>query len=323
MFPYFGAAVAAALWTAANAKTSRSDGTLIKNVHPYRRLLFFVMPTRNESVVYWDEYYDAEKLTKYLGKANERFQTNYTHAIIAAVATGLRETPGVNRFVKGRRLYQRDGVHVTFSMKRKKKNTKAKLSAVKMRMDEGETFRELSERINSNINRERSGKKTYSDKEYDIFNLLPRPLLDTAAKALRWLDFHNLLPSEFIRTDGMYTSVFVANLGSLGMTAGHHHLYEWGNCPLFLMFGKVEDRAVVIDGKVVARKMFQVRVSFDERVNDALTCIQGMQVVRRVLEDPEQYLGCLAADGSDTHPYGKSSLSNDEQQNCVSAVEEP
>ena len=42
----------------------------------------------------------------------------------------------MNRFVVGRRLYQRDGVWITFSMKPKKLDKKAKLAAVKMQMEQ-------------------------------------------------------------------------------------------------------------------------------------------------------------------------------------------
>ena len=41
-----------------------------------------------------------------------------------------------------------------------------------------------------------------------------------AANLLRVLDYFNLLPAFFIEGDGMYTSIFVANLGSVGMDPG-------------------------------------------------------------------------------------------------------
>src|SRR5690606_4112017 len=146
------------------------------------------------------------------------------------------------------------------SMKRKKMSKRAKLSVVKLEIRDGETFRELTERINAGIEVERSGQRTAADKEYDLFNLLPRPLLSGAARLLRALDYYGLLPyGAFIEGDGMYTSMFVANLGSLGMAPGYHHLYEWGNCPLFLMVGKIEDRVIVEDGKPVHVRVLPLR----------------------------------------------------------------
>lgn len=289
------------LWVLGHLKTGRADGTLVR-VHPYRRLMFVIMPTRNESVVYFDWTVDADRLLAYLEKAKARFGADVTHAAVAAANIALADSPAMNRFVLGRRLYQRKGRSLTFSMKRKSMDRKAKLATVKMEMRDGETFAGMCARINEQIGVERSGQRTHADKEFDLFNLLPRPLLRGADKLLRLLDYFNVLPYAFIKTDPLYTSIFVANLGSLDMTPGYHHLYEYGNCPLFMMVGKVEAVPVVEDGKVVARRRLHIRYTFDERVDDGLTARYGMEVAARVLEDPERWLGCLAEDGSDARP---------------------
>ena len=157
---------------------------------------------------------------------------------MAAVGIGLRVTDRMNRFTVGRRLYQRKGRYLTFAMKRKKSaegfDHKAKLATVKLEFVDGESFGDFAGRINALITENRSGKKTTADKEFSLFNALPRPLLELAARGLGWLDYYNLLPGFFIKTDPMYTSIFIANLGSLKMDAGFHHLYEYGTCPIFI-----------------------------------------------------------------------------------------
>ena len=50
---------------------------------------------------------------------------------------------------------------------------------------------------------------------------------------VRWLDSVNLLPGSFIHPDPMYASMFIANLGSVKLESAFHHLYEYGNIPLF------------------------------------------------------------------------------------------
>jgi hypothetical protein len=208
----------------------------------------------------------------------------------------------MNRFSVGHRLYDRKGRYITFSVKRQKLNKKAKISAVKIGIPEGSTFRDLVTKINEKIGVERSSKVTYTDKELNLFLKLPRPLLSAGIRFFKWLDYFNLLPGSFIHPDPMYTSVFVANLGSLGMRAGFHHLYEWGNCPAFMMVGKIEDRPVVEEGKVVVQKTLHVRWTYDERIDDGLTSKFGMAAAQRMLEDPHTNLGCLKEDGSDARP---------------------
>ena len=47
-------------------------------------------------------------------------------------------------------------------------------------------------------------------------------------------------------------------------------------------------------------KQMHVRWSYDERIDDGLSANYGIQSVKRALENPYQYLGCLKDDGSDS-----------------------
>jgi len=262
----------------------------------------YIMPTRNESVVYFDLAVDATKFNAWLEKVKVTCGSGITHATVAAVAIAMRSNPAMNRFVVGRRLYQRNGVHITFSMLRIRLDREAKIGTVKKEFLDGETFKQWCDRINGGIKEERSGKKTSGDKELDLFNLLPRPLLMAAAKAISLANHYNVLPGFFIKDDPMHTSMFVANLGSLNMGAGYHHLYEYGTCSLFGMFGKIEPTPVVENGEVVVRPRLNMRFSFDERIDHGLGAHLGMLALARVLGDPERFLGCTQADGSDAKP---------------------
>jgi hypothetical protein len=273
-------------------RSSRPDGELIR-VHPYRRLMFFIMPRASESVVYFDATVDCEALLTYLKETGEAFGGHMTHAVVAACGKGLAENPSMNRFVAGGRLYQRRGRFVTFSMKRKKLDKAARLAVVKEEIRDADTFRTLCERLNQDIDHQRSGKRTAADKEFSLFNALPGTALRLLVPAVMWANHRNLLPSWFMASDAMFTSVVVANLGSLKMGAGYHHLYEWGTCPLFVMVGQVEEAPRIVDGAVVPRKQLHLRFTYDERIDDGLTARFGIESVVRVLSNPRTELGCV------------------------------
>ena len=289
-------------WIMMSFKTSRPDGTYIKT-HPYRRMMFFLYPTRNESVVYFDDYVKADKLLRFIKEANEKIHVDITHLAVTAYGLVLSSQYRMNRFTVGRRLYQRDGRFLSFSMKRQKLGEEAKVSVVKIKVEDDDTFESYVRRINQKIGIERSDTVTYADKELSLLLRLPRAALNVSIRLLYWLDYHNCLPGAFIANDFMYTSSFIANLGSLKMSAGYHHLYEWGTCSLFLMLGKIEERPMVEDGQLVARRMLHVRFSFDERIDDGLNAGQGIEALRSILEDPYRYFGDPKADD-----FGSASL---------------
>ncbi|MDP2315792.1 MAG: hypothetical protein Q8P41_23040 [Pseudomonadota bacterium] len=284
-----------ALWLLAEFKTSRPDGTL-ERIHPFRRILLYLLPERNGAVVYFDAYADGEQLAAWLARHKEAGAgapgggVNMTHLTVAAANIALAATPKMNRFVVGRRLYRRNARWLSFSMKRARMDREAQISTVKLEMPDGEAFSELVARMNGGIKAERSGKKTRTDKELDLFNFFPRPVLRFGTWALKTADYYNLLPRAYIDGDPLFTSIFIANLGSLGMGAGYHHLFEYGNCPMFIMIGKLEDRVVVKNGQPVVRPMLHVRFTYEERIEDGLNARFGIDRFIEILENPGPWL---------------------------------
>ena len=105
-----------------------------------------------------------------------------------------------------------------------------------------------------------------------------------AMRAVRWADYHNLLPASFIDSDGFFTSAFIANLGSVGMRAGYHHLYEYGNIPFFIVIGRVKKGPVVIDsGELAVHDLVEVRYSFDERITDGFYTSTALERFREYI----------------------------------------
>ena len=82
----------------------------------------------------------------------------------------------------------------------------------------------------------------------------------------------------------------MANVGSLGMPPGYHHLYEWGNCPIFITVGAMEERSVCIDNHVQVCTMIPLRIAFDERINDALGVKNAINALKDILSYPEDHL---------------------------------
>ena len=78
------------------------------------------------------------------------------------------------------------------------------------------------------------------DREVRFLTKLPGPVLRAVIAAGEWLDRWNLLPASMIGPDPMYTSMFLANLGSLNIDSAYHHLYEYGTCGVFGAVGTVK-----------------------------------------------------------------------------------
>ncbi|MEZ4458802.1 MAG: hypothetical protein R3E66_03555 [bacterium] len=292
------------LWVLLENKTSRPDGTPVKH-HPYRKIMWYIMPRRDDGVVYFEHDVVADKLLDYVEQANKRFDCSVSTVLLAATARALIQTPAMDRFVVGNRMYQRKQPSISFAMKRKRKDKSSKLATVKQPIGQDDTIESIANAVLARVSVERTDAKTYADKEYALFNMLPRPFFKVAHRLFRTLDYYNLLPGSFIENDPLYTSVFLAFLGSVNLDSAYHHLFEHGTCPLFITYGKVMDRVVVIDGQAVVKPTIRFKVTYDERVDDGMTAGDGMYKMIATIEDPFLHLGCLAEDGSDAYKFGE------------------
>src|SRR5687768_11342553 len=101
---------------------SRSDGTLIRDESPVRRMMPYLMPGRNEAVVYHETLCDLTRTLPWLAAFNaarpDARPATLFHLLLHAAARGIHARPGLNRFVSGGRLYQRRGVWLSFAAKR-------------------------------------------------------------------------------------------------------------------------------------------------------------------------------------------------------------
>ena len=134
----------------------------------------------------------------------------------------------------------------------------------------------------------RSDAKSATDKEVDLLLRLPRLPLMGVVRLAHLADFFGLLPAAFIKNDPFFASAFLTNLGSVGGGAGYHHLYEYGNIPIFITIGRVADEVVARGGEPVVRKIARIKYAYDERIEDGFNAIRGLTRVRELVEDPAQ-----------------------------------
>ncbi len=270
----------------------RPDGDVVNDLPATRRIMPLIMRRRNESAVFFEQNLDMRKTWTFLQAFRESRGVRATilHLLIFATARTLAERPRLNRFTAGGRIYQRRGIWVSFSAK-KGKSDDAPIVVVKRRIDPAWSFETLIHHVEGDIARGRSPEPSATDVELSLLFKLPLFLLSPLVRLVMRLDDLGLLPGAFIRNDPMFASVFIANLGSIEMDAGFHHLYEYGNIPIFITAGKVTNEVTISpEGEITCVPMLTLRYTFDERVEDALYCLQSLEKFRRILEDPAAFI---------------------------------
>jgi hypothetical protein len=269
----------------------RSDGDLVRGLPAVRRIMPYLMRGKAESVVLSDAVYGIARTRVWLKAYNRAHAEHATlfHLFAYACTRALHLRPELNRFVSGGRIYQRREVSFAFVAKVKMEDH-APMVTVKVVVPPGEPFPAFVLRTTAAIERARRGSRGI-DREVALVMRLPGPLVRAAVWLVRTLDAWNLLPAIFIRDDPMFASVFLANLGSAGLSDAYHHLYEYGTTAIFGTFSAPRRMAFVEGDAVAVREGVGARFTFDERIQDGFYAARSLAIARRIVEDPERHLG--------------------------------
>lgn len=276
----------------------RSDGTYVPDLPPLRRVIPYLMRTRTESLVYFQQRIEVDRLLTWLEETNagrphdERI--TLFHVFLTAIARTLRLRPQTNRFIAGRRTYQHDEISLSFIVKQGL-TEEAEESEARIVLAGDETVDDVRHLVDAVVRRERNSvERGDDDRLVDFFASWPRPALMGIAGGLRWLDHHNLMPRKLVEAIPLYTSVYVVHAGSIGLDPPFHHLYETGTASAFVAIGRVAPQPVVDEtGAVVARQCVDVVYTLDERATDGFYFARTSEVIRRLVAEPE-----LLADAS-------------------------
>jgi pyruvate/2-oxoglutarate dehydrogenase complex dihydrolipoamide acyltransferase (E2) component len=268
----------------------RRDAKLVRGEAAYRRVMPYLMRGRNESAVYFEQRIDLERLEPFLA-GSTRPLTPFPVVVWALVRT-IAEFPDLNRFVAGGRLYQRDGIWVTYVAKQELVEH-SPLVTVKRSFDPTEPFAEMVAAIDAQLRAARADHEGTTDREVRALLHLPGVARRAALRAERFADALGVLPRAYVDNDPMYATVFIANLGSIGLDAAYHHLYEYGNVGIFCVIGRTHTVPVATDdGQVAARRVLPIRFTYDERMQDGMYAAHALERFRLLAEDPAAAGAC-------------------------------
>ena len=270
----------------------RFDGYWLRDEAPaLGQFMAYLMPNRADNEAHISLDVDCRPLDAFLAKKNAgRTQDKYTyfHLFLAAAVKCFVLRPRMNRFISGNRLYMRDHISVSFVVK-KKFEDKAEEGLAYKHYGENDTVDTLHESIMEEIHQCR--REDVLDNSTDMMTKLlrlPRWLLHIIVNILFALDRKGKVPYELIKADPNYSSIFMTNLGSIGMDSGYHHLNNWGTNSFFVMIGKKHLAPEWHeDGTCTVRPVISLGFTLDERIGDGYYYAGTMRLLTKILENPE------------------------------------
>ena len=269
----------------------RKDGIWLKDLPAMNRIMPGIMPNRADNEAYINVEVDLRPLDAYLAQKNqERTEDKYTyfHVISAAIAKAFVLRPRMNRFICNKRIYQHRDLTLAFVVK-KQFSDKSEEGLAFLHIDDTETMDSYHGKIMSVIHdNRRDDIKDTSTGAMDVLNKLPQWVINLVISTTLWLDKHGWAPQFLIGTDPNHASIFLSNLGSIGLEGGYHHLVNWGTNSCFIVLGKkYMKKEYFKDGSSDLYEVIPLGITLDERIADGYYYSGTVALVKELLAHPE------------------------------------
>jgi len=116
---------------------------------------------------------------------------------------------------------------------------------------------------------------------------LRRLILRFTVAFLEMLDYFGLMPKSIIDVSPFHGSVIITDMGSIGLPAIYHHLYNFGNLPVFIALGaKKKVNELNSDGSAAVKKYIEFKLVVDERICDGFYFSQAFKMFKSLLKNP-------------------------------------
>lgn len=261
----------------------RKDGRLMNELDSFYKFYTYLMPRRVEASCWTLLHADASELIKLIDeKKQSGEEITVFHIIVAALIRTASMYPELNRFIYGHKFYARKDYTVSFAV-----NTDEKTVFRKVWLDPADTLLTVSEKISASVTNARLNPDDSLDDSVKLLVGLPRFITSFITRSYPFLVDKGIFPKKFVDDDVLFSSAIVSNLGTMGIGAPMHHLYDWGNASVFVTVGAIKKIPVALpDGTIKAADIIDFGFTIDERICDGKKLSDALCFFEYCIENP-------------------------------------
>lgn len=277
----------------------RYDGFLVRNLDPMGKLIPYIMRSKSDSWVLFEDRIDITHTQEFLRSMRKSEIPGLTlyHIVFAAIVRTYSQVPELNRFIQRSHIYARNEMKgsmvVMKGMQRDSERT-----TIMPRFEMDATLKEVVAEIEALANPIDRTKKVMEDENKNDFDkleialgLIPGWLISSVFSLLKLLDRYGWIPKKITDLSPFHASFFITNMGSIGMQPVYHHIYEFGTISIFGAIGSKEtvyetDR----EGNLHRKTYLNMKFVVDERICDGFVYAIGFKHIKSGISRPEQLL---------------------------------
>ncbi len=271
----------------------RSDGRRLRTLSPMASVAPYIMKNRAGAQNKVHYTLDIEKIEEYIRKKRQEGLKSFgvLHVLVAAYVRTVSMRPAINRFIAGQKIYARNSIETVMSIKLSMNldspDTMIKLSFLPNATAD-EVYSAFLHEIEINRNADTQGKSAF-DKTARFLRYIPGLFLKFTVFVLNFLDYFGLLPRFLTNISPFHGSMVITSMGSLGIPPIYHHLYDFGNIPIFIAYGAKKKMIVPQrgTGEPAYKKFLDFTVTTDERICDGYYFASALKLLCNILQNPD------------------------------------
>ncbi len=270
----------------------RYDGWRVRNVDAVFSVIPYFLRTRMDAQNYFEQRIPIDHIEAFIREHKEDIPgLSIMHVVIASMIRLVSQRPYLNRFIMWNKIFARNYINFSIVIKRSLSD-EGEETLIKPYFQPTDTLQDVSRKILEEQNKnQKVGQQNSSDFISKVLGYLPDWLMRVVVFTLLWLDKVGLLPRFIEQASPWHCSLFLTNIGSIGVESIYHHLYEFGNCSIFLAMGKKSQRHTVNKaGDVKGYKSILLKYVMDERICDGWYYASSMRMLDRILMNPSVLL---------------------------------
>jgi len=266
----------------------RYDGWRVRKVDAVFSVIPYFLRTRMDAQNYFEERVPIDHIEQFIKEHKEDIpDLSIMHVVMAAMVRLYSQRPHLNRFVMWNKIFARNYLNFSIVVKRSLSDN-GEETLIKPFFLPTDTLQDIVEktRLEQEKN-QKVGQKNNSDIISRIMGYLPDFVMRVVVWILMWLDKVGLMPRLIEKASPWHCSIFLTNIGSIGVESIYHHLYEFGNCSMFVAMGKKSRRhAINKHGELTVYKSILLKFVMDERICDGFYYASSMRLLSKILSNP-------------------------------------
>ena len=267
----------------------RYDGWRVKNVDAVFSVIPYFLRTRMDAQNFFEEKVDIDHIEAFIKEHKEDIpDLSLMHVVMAALVRLISQRPHLNRFVIWNKIFARNHVNFSIAVKRTLSD-EGEETLIKPYFMPADTLQDIVRKTRiEQENNQKVGQQNSSDTISKILGILPEFLLRFVVFTLLHLDKVGLMPKFINKASPWHSSIFLTNIGSIGVESIYHHLYEFGTCSMFCAMGKKSRRySIDKNGDIKSKKSIQLKFVLDERICDGFYYASSMRLLNKILSNPD------------------------------------